>query len=423
MLQIAGNEKDLSIYMADVDENGNFINEESLPFNGVDYSAGFACFGRDADEIYFSSNKGSDNFDIYYARKDSDGNWGSAVKLDANINTKGNEICPYFVSNKLYFSSDYLNGLGGYDIFNSVLYNDEWSFPINLGKGVNSPGDDLYYFQNENDSRSYFASNRLGAKGGLDIFYTSPLTREINKESDDIVYTQIPEAVNLKNLNEQNALNISSANIKSVSYGAEESEVVTLEGAKMVAYDDVILAPSNVYFIQLASLSKDRVNSSQYKSLTKYGNIYKINVNGYTKVRLGYFVSQDEADAVLSSVRSNGYRDAFIVEDLLNSSKLELLESSYTFTNTNKYVKPAEVGDYKIKLAAYTNPLYFDVNKVKDLGVIEQWSKGKWTIFILSGYVNYEDAEQALLKVRNRGFATAQLVTDDGGILTTVKSN
>ena len=417
--QISGSENDMSIYMAEIDQNGNIVNEEALPFNGTDFSAAFACFGRDADEIYFSSNKNSDNFDIFYARK-TDGKWTESKKLDNNINSPGNEITPFFVNNKLYFSSDYLNGMGGDDIFSSVLYKDEYSFPINLGKGVNSPGDDLYYFAQLNSDIIYFSSNRLGSKGGLDIYSAKPLTKTYH---DEVVYEYIPEAIELKNLNENKAFEISSENVKTVSAGSEDASFITLEGAKMVAYDDVIIAPSNVYFIQLASLSKNRVNSSQYKSLTKYGNIYKVQVGNYTKIRLGYFVSKDEAEAVLVSVKQNGYRDAFMVEDFLNSSKLELLESSYTFTNTNKYEKPANVGNYKIKLAAYTNPLYFDVNKVKDLGVIEQWSKGKWTIFILSGYTNYDDAQDAIVKVRNRGFATAELVMDQDGILTTVKNN
>ena len=199
--------------------------------------------------------------------------------------------------------------------------------------------------------------------------------------------------------------------------------VASLEGARMVAYDEVIVAPSNVYFIQLASVSRSKINSVQFKNLTKYGNIYKIQKGELYKIRLGYFVSESEATSVLSSVRQQGYKDAFIVEDFLNTKELELLESSYTFNNTEKYEKPAQVGNYKIKLAAYTNPLYFDMNKVKDLGVIEQWSKGKWTIFILSGYTSFDDASEAILKVKNRGFASAEIVVDQDGILTTVKND
>lgn len=418
-LQITGEEKDMSTYIAEVDNNGNFINETALPYNGINYSVAFACFGSDDNTIYFSSNKNSNNFDLYTAKK-IDGKWGEEQALNKNINTQGNEITPYYVDNKLYFSSDFLNGLGGFDVFKTTNYKNEWSFPVNLGKGVNSQGDDLYFIKKPNFDLAYLTSNRLGSKGGYDIYSAVPAK---NIENDDIAYEYIPEAVNLSTLKEDKATGFSNTSIKNVSLNSNEAqEDISLDGAKMISYNEIILSPARVYFIQLASLSKSKANGKKFRKLTKYGNIYKVQKGRITKIRLGYFVSEEEAKAVLASVRKKGFRDAFIVEDILNSNELELLESDYSFANNKKYSKPAESGNYKIKLAAYSNPLYFDVNKVKDLGVIEQWSKGKWTIFILSGYKDFEDAQKAMIKAKNRGFSTAQMVIDNNGILSTVKN-
>ena len=313
-----------------------------------------------------------------------------------------------------------MNGLGGYDVFKSSVYKGEWSFPMNMGKGINSPVDDLYFVQKANQKIGYITSNRLGSKGGYDIYSTRPASKVTDKS---IAYEEIPEAVDLHGLKETKTVDVKLNAAANVRNSGVNIEMVTFDGAKMIAYDEVILSPSIVYFIQLASLSHSRVKSSMFRKLTRYGNVYKVRKGRTTKIRLGYFVSESEAKSVLSSVKRKGFRDAFIVEDLLNSSELELLESSYTFGNNEKYSKPAEVGNYKIKLAAYTNPLYFDVNKVKDLGVIEQWSKGKWTIFILSGYTGLSDAEVAMRKARNRGYTTAEVVLDEGGILSRVKSN
>ncbi len=418
--QIEGDEKDMSIYIADVDDDGKIVNEEPLPVNGMDYSAAFACFGRNNFEIYFSSNKNKDNFDLYIIKMEN-GKWSEPVSLGKNVNTSGNEVTPYFCGGSLYFSSDYQNGLGGFDVFKTSEYEGEWSFPVNLGNGINSQGDDMYYIKSEYDNKSYFASNRLGSKGGFDIYSAIESKR---KKKNDVEYVNVPKAVKLSTLEEKDATKVANHEIRTVSESeASFVSVASLEGARMVAYDEVIVAPSNVYFIQLASLTKSNIKSDDYKDLTRYGNIYKVNKGNLTKVRLGYFVSQSEAVSVLSSVKKEGFRDAFIVEEFLNTKELELLESSYTFNENEKYKKPEAVGNYKIKLAAYTNPLYFDVNKVKDLGVIEQWSKGKWTIFILSGYSDFDDANQAVLKVKNRGFASAEVVLDEGGILTTVKND
>ncbi len=416
--QITGLENDMSCYIAMVDDNGDFINEQSLPFNGVDYSTAFACFGEDDNEIYFSSNKNGKNFDIYKSNK-VEGEWTQGVSIDKNINTIGNEITPYYTEGTLYFSSDYLNGLGGYDVFKSSVYKDEWSFPMNMGKGINSPADDLYFVKKANQQITYITSNRLGSKGGYDIYSAYPSTMVSDKS---LVFEDIPEAVDLNNLKDTKSADVGINAVASVS-NKGEFDMVNLEDARMVSYDEVILSPSTVYFIQLASLSHSRVRTTKFKKLTRFGNVYKVKKGRTTKIRLGYFVSASEAKSVLSSVKRKGFRDAFIVEDLLNSSELELLESSYTFGNNTKYSRPAEIGNYKIKLAAYTNPLYFDVNKVKDLGVIEQWSKGKWTIFILSGYTDLSGAEAALRKARNRGYTTAEVVLDEGGILSKVKNN
>ncbi len=414
---IVGHEKDMSVYIAEVDNNGDFINEKPLPFNDVEYSTAFACFGDDDNTIYYSSNRKNNNFDIYVSKR-LQNTWSDGKSLGKLINTPGNEVTPQFVEGTLFFSSDYHNGLGGYDVFKSTCYKGEYSYPVNMGKGVNSPADDLYFVQSRNVDKGYVTSNRLGSKGGYDIYKTVPINSVRNV---DLVFDYIPEAVELANVQEKKGKVVVNKSVRNVSssnsYGLE---AVSLEGAKLVAYDDVITSPTNVYFIQLASLYKSKAIAKKFKKLTKYGNVYRVKRGESTKVRLGYFVSEDEAKSVLSSVRRQGFRDAFIIQDMLNSTELELLVSDYTFNENNKYQKPSDISDYKIKLAAYTNPLYFDVNKVKDLGVIEQWSKGKWTIFVLSGYSNYSDAETAMRKAMNRGFSSAQMVVDNDGVLSTV---
>ena len=73
--------------------------------------------------------------------------------------------------------------------------------------------------------------------------------------------------------------------------------------------------------------------------------------------------------------------------------------------------------NYKIRLASYEDPIWFDTNKVNDIGVIEQWSKGEWTIFVLSGFNNLEEAQIAKLAAVNRGYRAAEVVIDRNGIL------
>jgi hypothetical protein len=55
--------------------------------------------------------------DIYVVEY-SDGNWGTPVNMGKEINSEGNEMFPFVdPSGNLYFASDGHEGLGGLDIF------------------------------------------------------------------------------------------------------------------------------------------------------------------------------------------------------------------------------------------------------------------------------------------------------------------
>lgn len=72
----------------------------------------------------------------------------------------------------VFFSSDRPGGIGGTDIWFSVLLEDgRWSQPINCGKNVNSRCDELTPYLAENDNQLYFASSGFETVGGYDIFY------------------------------------------------------------------------------------------------------------------------------------------------------------------------------------------------------------------------------------------------------------
>ena len=220
-----------------------------------------------------------------------------------------------------------------------------------------------------------------------------------------------------------------------------------LGDARRVALGE-ILPTSNVYFIQLAALSKTSGNVNQFKSLSKYGNLYKVFKSTSTKIKLGYFLDKSEASSVLKNVKAQGYKDAFITKDDLGALQLELIvandkqNSSYTSydapgtgkinnktssgnnKNNNEYtLHNTARNSYKIRLASYEDPIWFDIEKAKKLGKIEQWTKGSWTIFILGGYNSYEAAEQARVKAVNKGFADAEIVIDNNGILERLKQN
>jgi flagellar motor protein MotB len=123
----------------------------------------------DGRTLYFSSNRrgGKGRMDLWYTRKDKDGNWGVPVNLGEVINTEGNEMSPFMhVDNRtLYFSSDGHPGMGGYDLF--VTRRDEqgnWSDPENLGYPLNTHYDEIGLIVNARGDKGYFASDRMSGE-------------------------------------------------------------------------------------------------------------------------------------------------------------------------------------------------------------------------------------------------------------------
>lgn len=136
---------------------------------------------EDGRLLIFSSNpeEGFGEYDLYYSIKiaDSEDEWSTPVNMGNQINTKGNDVFPFLNNDTLYFSSDGHAGMGGLDIFRVEKKAQRWQRPQNLKAPMNSGGDDFGFvidFKSNKlaDSKEigYFSSNRIGGKGSDDIY-------------------------------------------------------------------------------------------------------------------------------------------------------------------------------------------------------------------------------------------------------------
>jgi len=128
----------------------------------------------DNKTLYFASHRDSvfGTSDIYFTNKEN-GTWSKPKRLGSNINTNGNEKSPFIHPDgtTLYFSSDSLPGMGGYDIFVSKKDKDgKWGKAVNLGYPINTGADEVGFFVSTDGKTGYFASNNLGGKGGYDLY-------------------------------------------------------------------------------------------------------------------------------------------------------------------------------------------------------------------------------------------------------------
>lgn len=145
-------------------------------------------FSSDGKTLYFIRNTrlgdGGSGQDIFMAQLMEDGSWGPAVRLSEKINTPGREesVLIHPDNQTLYFSSDGHVGMGGLDIFMSKRQPDgEWGEPVNLGYPINTWGEENSVLVGPDGKLAYFASDREGGQGGLDL-YQFELPQDVRPE-------------------------------------------------------------------------------------------------------------------------------------------------------------------------------------------------------------------------------------------------
>ncbi len=166
----------------------DWVNETELSINSDDYDVAHPAVSPDDKYLYFVSNmRGSmGGTDIYKVERKANGGFGTPVNLGREINTYGDERFPFISkNNKLYFASDGHIGFGGLDIF--VATKDEsgnWGNVTNLMKPINSNSDDFgYVIDPKNSTRGFLSSNNFGDHTKDVIFIVEPRTK--GKSSDE----------------------------------------------------------------------------------------------------------------------------------------------------------------------------------------------------------------------------------------------
>ena len=138
------------------------------------------------DTIFFTSDRlgGFGLADIYYSVKDAQGNWQPAKNIGPIINTRNNDVSPFFHHkfNVLYFSS---NGqplnFGNFDIYKSYLHGTTWEEPRNIGPLVNGEGSE-YYFTIDSQSEEIYYARSESDPNDLDL-HSFPVPMEAHPEA------------------------------------------------------------------------------------------------------------------------------------------------------------------------------------------------------------------------------------------------
>ncbi len=166
-----------------------------------------AYISPDGNAIFFSSDRPGNvgdyhkfssffhgdyigNLDIYVIVKKDDGSWSEPINLGTTINTPYTERTPFLHPDMktLYFASDGHPGVGKIDVFKCTRLSDtswtEWSEPVNLGLGINTPKKEYGYKISTDGTKAYYTKF---IKDQSDIYY---MTLPENQRPDKVAIIQ-----------------------------------------------------------------------------------------------------------------------------------------------------------------------------------------------------------------------------------------
>jgi hypothetical protein len=140
-----------------------------------------------APVLFFGRGETLADFDIYASEVQPDDSFGSAVFIP-ELNSAQSEQRPSvrFDGLELFLSSDRVGALGLSDLWVSTRETvfDLWETPANLGPTVNSTFADMQPYIAADRLTLFFASNRPGGCGALDLYMTTRTKLGADKDGE-----------------------------------------------------------------------------------------------------------------------------------------------------------------------------------------------------------------------------------------------
>lgn len=169
-------------------EDGKWVYSEELegPFNENGMHTGHGSYSADKERFYFTKCEDLQtnlvNCRIYVSTM-ANGEWGEPEDLGAEVNAPdGESTTPFIVEldgeERVYFASNRDGTVGGMDIWYTMMKNGGgYIEAVNAGNAINTPEDEttpFVYNDRKKGAFLYFSSDGHPGFGGFDIFYSVP---------------------------------------------------------------------------------------------------------------------------------------------------------------------------------------------------------------------------------------------------------
>jgi hypothetical protein len=198
----------------------------------------------------------------------------------------------------IYFASERSGGYGGLDLYRTIKKNGVWQAAENLGPTINTEYDEDSPYIDPNNSTLYFSSKGHSSMGGYDIFktylidstWTYPMNMgfPLNSNSDDIFFA-MTEKYNRGYFSSDRSGGKGKMDIYRISFASEREQLAEIRG-KVKKGDKLIAAKSKLTVI-------DKLDD------TAIAEYYSDSLTG------DYHILLDHNNKYLVKVETEGFRE------------------------------------------------------------------------------------------------------------------
>ncbi|MBN2419579.1 MAG: PD40 domain-containing protein [Deltaproteobacteria bacterium] len=153
---------------------------EDVVIINSDHDDLYPVINSDYSRLFFCSNRENAHFDIYGIDLNNEvalyeyltGTGFVQVTKESILSSSSNDKCPSIRGDLLVFASDREGGYGGYDLYYSLLQDNQWSIPVNFGNKINTAANEYrpITFSFLDFNLMIFSSDRSEGKGGYDLY-------------------------------------------------------------------------------------------------------------------------------------------------------------------------------------------------------------------------------------------------------------
>jgi OmpA-OmpF porin, OOP family len=325
--------------------------------------------------IYFSEKAGSISSDLYVSHAQPDGSWSRPALL--KISSPQDDVGPFISPDQktLYFASarPAPGRQGQTDIYKTTRLDDtwtNWSPPVNIGKPINTSGEDFYFTIDNTGNVITSRANKAIEGAQLDLYMLVPKTLKINLEG--LVFDQKTKDPLLANV-EVKMKEKESLKLRSGTDGVFATKFSEVNQFSVSASADGFLPKELTVNVPLiyndTTISVEIPLTPVAKKLTLIVNVFDQKTNKMIPARVDIFVRGDKKVNMKGDAAKGVYETEvpklgrYILtasaEGYLNATdSVEFTDPEKTPLEGNLYLQPIEVG-----VTVRLKNIYFDFDK------------------------------------------------------------